>query len=306
VGGHVEVGVAPPLSERGELVWRRSGHDRRPTIGVEAKQRRVGPRVRAGRPDEHRQVPPDLDAERRGGLAQPRPLDVERPLQREVPRDRRPQTIVGRGEGRRVPVAERRRPDRPLGAKILRDRLVARPVERPRRSPREHVDRSGDPVRRGPKRRSFAGLHVRPVHPVRGERRERALVGGEPAVGDEVIDGQQQGLGRERRRRRVGAAVLVRHEQGQDLPDAQPGGVEPVQQAARVRSDVSDAVRPRQRRRVQEQAGAARAHRIDHTAFGPRIERAARSVAARRSSRYRTSIGSAPSDAAISAAVPGW
>src|SRR5690606_33006554 len=90
----------------------------------------------------------------------------------------------------------------------------------------------------------------------RQRRQGRQLPRLQPPLGDELLDGDQVVVAGERAERLVGAVAVAGWAQGHHLPQALPGLLEEVEPGDRLAAQLADAVRPRQRGGVEQDARA--------------------------------------------------
>ena len=167
--------------------------------------------------------------------------------------------LVDRGGQRLlVAIAQGGGPHRPPIAVDLGEGREQRPRAHPRAAvrPRVEVDALRDALGGGAEGGRAAADRGGEVDPVGTAGPVRALAVDEPAVGDEIVDRQQERVARDRGRRGVRRSRRVDRSERQHLPNRAPGRVQPAQERARRRPDLADAVRTGQRRRVQQDACA--------------------------------------------------
>jgi len=251
----------------GEIVRRNAGDDDGVPVGVQLEQVAPRPDVAAVVGDEDGQVADQPDAEPRGGGAQFRPLALEEELEDFLAANLAGEPAARRGERARLPPRQRRRPLDPGASALLRlqrreQRVVRQPAGVPAAEGRETAlprgRRGGEPIRRRAQPRPARGQNRAEVHPRRVRFRETAQIsGGQPAVAAQVVEADQQRVGGEGRKALVGRVAVTGGAQRQELPIPLAHRRERAQPAARVRADLADAPRPRQRGRVQQQPGGA-------------------------------------------------
>ncbi len=251
--------VAPVLAGRAEVVRRHPRDDRGPVGLVQGEEVRVGPDVGAVVGDEDRQIADDADLPLARRPAHRLPVAEEAVLAEALERDRGGLLLARRGQRPRLPRGERRRPGVPgrvavRGAQRPVERVVVEPAgvlgaERPVVVPRPEAPEGAAQQSR------LEGVDRLVVDPPRRpHRRVRQVRRFEQAVRQQPVGADQQRIPGERRERLVGRVAVAGRPERQHLPEPLPRARQVIEEPDRLRPQLADPPRPRQRGRVQQDA----------------------------------------------------